>query len=159
MATHSNMLAWKFHGQRSLVGYSQWGPKESDMTEHTCTKVIYTLIKPQQVRLWFNIFSEGQTFFHIISYWEFWRCSLHWDCEGLCRVLSHNPEMLRIVSKQVLLPSPCCKCKGRFLWYSPSSESSRVLINKTLKIWDSPTTGFSWRFYLRLSLTELQAIC
>ena len=26
-------LPEKFHGQRSLVGYSPWGPKESDMTE------------------------------------------------------------------------------------------------------------------------------
>ena len=26
-------LPGKFHGQRSLVGYSPWGPKESDMTE------------------------------------------------------------------------------------------------------------------------------
>ena len=25
----------KSHGQRSLVGYSLWGCKESDMTEHT----------------------------------------------------------------------------------------------------------------------------
>ena len=25
----------KFHGQRSLAGYSPWGRKESDMTEHT----------------------------------------------------------------------------------------------------------------------------
>ena len=25
----------KFHGQRSLVGYSPWGHKESDTTEHT----------------------------------------------------------------------------------------------------------------------------
>ena len=25
----------KFHGQRSLVGYSPWGRKESNMTEHT----------------------------------------------------------------------------------------------------------------------------
>ena len=25
----------KFHGQRSLAGYSPWGHKESDMTEHT----------------------------------------------------------------------------------------------------------------------------
>ena len=33
MATHSNILAWKIHGQRSLVGYSPWGCKESDMTE------------------------------------------------------------------------------------------------------------------------------
>ena len=27
------------HGQRSLVGYSQWGHKESGMTENTHTKV------------------------------------------------------------------------------------------------------------------------
>ena len=28
-------LPGKFHGQRSLVGYSSWGHKESDTTEHT----------------------------------------------------------------------------------------------------------------------------
>ena len=27
MATHSSILAWKSHGQRSLVGYSPWGHK------------------------------------------------------------------------------------------------------------------------------------
>ena len=32
MATHSSMPG-KFHGQRSLVGYSQWGRKEWDTTE------------------------------------------------------------------------------------------------------------------------------
>ena len=32
MATHSSTLG-KFHGWRSLVGYSPWGPKESDTTE------------------------------------------------------------------------------------------------------------------------------
>jgi len=31
MATH---LPGKFCGQRSLVGYSPWGRKESDKTEH-----------------------------------------------------------------------------------------------------------------------------
>ena len=30
-------LTGKFYGQRSLMGYSPWGPKESDMTEHTRT--------------------------------------------------------------------------------------------------------------------------
>ena len=25
MATHSSILAWKIHGQRSLEGYSPWG--------------------------------------------------------------------------------------------------------------------------------------
>ena len=33
MAPHSSTLAWKSHGQRSLVGCSPWGHKESDMTE------------------------------------------------------------------------------------------------------------------------------
>ena len=33
MATHSSTLAWKIHGQRSLVGYSPWGHKELDTTE------------------------------------------------------------------------------------------------------------------------------
>ena len=35
MATCSSILPGKFHGQRSLVGYSPWGRKESDTTEHT----------------------------------------------------------------------------------------------------------------------------
>ena len=33
MATYFSILAWKSHGQRSLVGYSPWRHKESDMTE------------------------------------------------------------------------------------------------------------------------------
>ena len=32
-ATHSSILPWKIHGQRSLAGYSVWVRKESDMTE------------------------------------------------------------------------------------------------------------------------------
>ena len=33
MATHSSILAGEFHGQRSLVGYSPLGRKESDTTQ------------------------------------------------------------------------------------------------------------------------------
>ena len=33
MATTPVLLPGKFHGQRSLVGYSPWGCKELDMTE------------------------------------------------------------------------------------------------------------------------------
>ena len=37
MANHSSTLAWKIpgksHGQRSLVGYSPWGPRQLDTTE------------------------------------------------------------------------------------------------------------------------------
>ena len=32
-------LPGRFHGQRRLVGYSPWGHKESDTTEHTHTLV------------------------------------------------------------------------------------------------------------------------
>ena len=31
--THTSVLAWESHGQRSLVGYSAWGCKESDTAE------------------------------------------------------------------------------------------------------------------------------
>ena len=41
MATHSSILAGKFHGQRSLAGYSPWGHKESDTTEHTHTHTVF----------------------------------------------------------------------------------------------------------------------
>ena len=33
MATHSSILAWKSHWQRSLVGYSPQGHKESETTD------------------------------------------------------------------------------------------------------------------------------
>ena len=33
MATHSSVLAWRIHRERSQVGYSPEGHKESDMTE------------------------------------------------------------------------------------------------------------------------------
>ena len=31
MATHSSIIAWEIHGQKSLAGYSIQGPKELDM--------------------------------------------------------------------------------------------------------------------------------
>ena len=34
-ATHSSILAWRIHGQRSLAGCSPWGY----MTEHVCMRV------------------------------------------------------------------------------------------------------------------------
>ena len=38
-------LPGKFHGQRTLAGYSPWGRKDSDKTEHACTKDVVSLNK------------------------------------------------------------------------------------------------------------------
>ena len=35
MATHSSILTWRIHGQRSLAGYSPRGLKELDLAEAT----------------------------------------------------------------------------------------------------------------------------
>jgi len=35
VAAHSSILAWRIHAQRSLVGYSPFVRKESDMAEAT----------------------------------------------------------------------------------------------------------------------------
>ena len=47
MATHSSILAMdrESHGQRSLVGYSPLGHKESDTTEAENTPSANTVIK------------------------------------------------------------------------------------------------------------------
>ena len=50
MAIHSSIFAWRVRGQRSLVGYSPLGHKESDTTERpTLSLLSHTLHSP----LWF----------------------------------------------------------------------------------------------------------
>ena len=52
MATHSSFSPGKSHGQRSLAGYSPWGCKESDTTEHACMhKSLYGECRNQEVDL------------------------------------------------------------------------------------------------------------
>ena len=44
MGTHSTILPWKSHGQRSPVGYIQFiGSQESDATEHTHVQTLASL--------------------------------------------------------------------------------------------------------------------
>ena len=40
VATYSSILARKSHEQRSLAGYSPWGCKDSNTTEHTHTQAL-----------------------------------------------------------------------------------------------------------------------
>ena len=54
LATHSIISPGKSHEQRSLGGYSLWGHKESDATEHTYNQT-------RVFRLW-RITAEGLGF-------------------------------------------------------------------------------------------------
>ena len=60
MPIHSSILAGKSHGKRSLVGYSPWGHKESDMTYWltTCHKVQFIYRGKSGIKL-----STGQQVF------------------------------------------------------------------------------------------------
>ena len=50
MAPTSVLLPGEFRGQRRLVGYSPWGCKESDTTEHITHKAKNALYVRQQKR-------------------------------------------------------------------------------------------------------------
>ena len=56
MANHSSTLAWKSHGQRSLVGGYLWGRTESDTCSNYCTIALIShaskvMLKILQARL------------------------------------------------------------------------------------------------------------
>ena len=57
MATHSVFLLGKCHGQRNLLGYSQWGHKKSDTTEciHTHTHTHTHTIKLTEPKKQFKV--------------------------------------------------------------------------------------------------------
>ena len=61
----NSILPVKFHGQRSLEGYSPWGRKESNTTEHTHTVFLNTLVKICSLLLFFFECdeSDGPPFF------------------------------------------------------------------------------------------------
>ena len=46
MTTHSSILAWKIPRTEESGGYSPWGRKESDMTEHTILDEYLKQTKP-----------------------------------------------------------------------------------------------------------------
>ena len=50
-ATHSSILAWKSHGKWSLAGYSPWGGKESNATEHAHTHTHYPYFTDEEIEV------------------------------------------------------------------------------------------------------------
>ena len=54
IATHSSILAWRIHGQRSLVGYSPWGCKQSDTTERLTRRKTENIIMSKRQNIQIN---------------------------------------------------------------------------------------------------------
>ena len=52
MATHSSILAWKIHGQRTPAGHSPWAAKSWIVTEHTHITPLIVTVKHILVSLW-----------------------------------------------------------------------------------------------------------
>ena len=59
MATYSSILAWRISWTEELVGYSPWGHKESDTTEHTHTHTL-PLSKTMVLNLNYTLESLGK---------------------------------------------------------------------------------------------------
>ena len=93
MATCSNILPGKFHGQRSLLDYSPWVCRESDMTEelnththtHTHTHRLPTLLVDSSFLLFSWLFSQQETtvvFSMNMCSQKKWKPGLPWRSSG-----------------------------------------------------------------------------
>ena len=62
MATHPVLLPGKSHGQRSLVGYSSWGHKESNTTEWRSMSRVYGNVAKTIIWLLILLYCEEACF-------------------------------------------------------------------------------------------------
>ena len=123
MATHSSVLAGKFHGQRSLSGYSLRGRRESDATEHThaCRfmqrrthKSVFQILPvmlPIVTYVYKHILKNGT----YCSIWTFFPLATYCDCILL---ISHNNLLYKISCKCAALSMSIYhyKCHMKHAW-------------------------------------------
>ena len=118
-------LVTKFHGQRRLVGYSPWGCKESDKTEHTHTHV-HVAVSISSVQFSRSVLHDSatpwitarQAFLSITNS----RSSLthvHWVSDA---IQPSHP----LSSPSPPVPNPS-QHQGLFQWVNSSHEVAKVL--------------------------------
>jgi len=131
-------LSGKFHGQRSLVGYSPWGHKESDMTEwrHTHTHTQSALQYCLWMVLWLN-FSMFWLLDHphpparrgggilLGSYWQKQKIKKDTDANER-KWRGHHPNPTLVITASILLHLNLnhflCKLFGTETLRCPSGE-------------------------------------
>ena len=124
-------LPGKFHGQRSLMGYSPWGYKESDMPEHACLRThthfsniclwfILSLGLPDKIfgnHLYWNVFIIYLKFkFHQASCFCFYFLNLATQCISSLSIL-YRLYLLKCVPLPWVLEVPCRKGPCLFFWW------------------------------------------
>ena len=72
METHSRILLGKSHRQRSLVGYSPWGCKKSDMTE----QLTFHFHSSEEVQ-WDEPYQEGRLSTVLRNSIFLWKALIH----------------------------------------------------------------------------------
>ena len=116
-------LPGKFHGQRSLVGYSPWGNKESDMTEHSTHTAFFmvqfshpymTTGKTIALTIWTFVSKVMPLFFNMMSRF----------------VMAFLPRsiFLWLQSPSAVIlepPKKICYCFHFFPFYLPWSDGTR----------------------------------
>ena len=129
MATDSTVLIWESHGQRSLVGYSPWGCKETQLRYETTTnKSNYNKsptyqpsnckLSKMRMRIWFQ--QGSQNLCHHIRHER--NCSS--TTSHLLSVLSQDlflpgrsvpaPVCLPLYRTTILVKVPYCKIRNIF---------------------------------------------
>ena len=118
MAMRSSVLTWKSHGQRSLMGYSPWGCKESDMTEWLSTHANISYIKG-------NPKNSSQFSKHISYSPRF--TGFHWTDRGVPLCCLNLPGFCRHFNLTVHCSLICAKPRP-----SPSPKSTYILYTDIL---------------------------
>ena len=146
MATHSNLLAWRTHRQRRLVGYNPWGHKESDMTELLTPSLASILFShPEFLRAHHMEWLQGVT-------------AVRWLLDGRYSFLSefpqsslaHHPRWLQLLVTVTSLFTNTAR--NRSLWTMTIAMKLRDTCSLEGKLWTvayqaSQSMGFSRQEY------------
>ena len=122
MATNSSILPGKFCEQRSLVGYSTWVHKESDMTEHSVkgkTMVYFWSLSKcvyngEGSKIFCVSGSKKEFKFNWSGRW--WMKTGAWNCESENSSMSHSLGSHGLYPARILCPwnSPGKNTGGSF---------------------------------------------
>ena len=145
-------LPGKFHRQRSLVGYSPWGPRESDATEwlSTCTQAVIHH-KRKSKRAFHSHVAETSLGFWVKDWWavsqkavgvallwcHVWSGLLSWIL--LNWILAEQGEQIHLSCAGLLLINKLTRQRDKIRMSLPTSPAASPVLSHILPL--APGTG------------------